>query len=99
IVLRAAHLFDGKADALVSPGLVVVDGNKITAAGAKAAAPAGAEVIDLGDVTLLPGLMDAHTHLTGEATGDWNRDELDYFKKEIAERAIESTERAHRTLM
>ncbi|HEX6839292.1 MAG TPA: amidohydrolase family protein [Polyangia bacterium] len=61
--------------------------------------PAGAEVIDLGDVTLLPGLMDAHTHLTGEASDDWNRDELDYFKKEIAERAIESTVYARRTLM
>jgi imidazolonepropionase-like amidohydrolase len=99
IVLRAAHLFDGKSDAVVSPGVVIVDGNKITAVGAKAAAPAGADTIDLGDVTLLPGLMDAHTHLTGEATGDWNRDELDGFKKEIAERAIESTERAQRTLM
>jgi imidazolonepropionase-like amidohydrolase len=99
IVLRAAHLFDGKSDAVVSPGVVVVDGNKITAVGAKSATPAGADTIDLGDVTLLPGLMDAHTHLTGEATGDWNRDELDGFKKEIAERAIESTERAQRTLM
>ncbi len=99
IVLRAARLFDGKSDAVVAPGLVVVDGNKITAVGAKATPPAGAEVIDLGDVTLLPGLMDAHTHLSGESTTDWNRDELDQFKKEIAQRAIESTERANRTLM
>ncbi len=99
VVLRAARLFDGKSDAVVAPGLVVVDGNKITAVGAKAAPPAGAEVIDLGDVTLLPGLMDAHTHLSGEASDDWNRDELDYFKKEIAERAIDATVYARRTLM
>jgi len=98
IVLRAARLFDGKGDTIAAPGVVVLDGNKITAVGARAATPAGAEVIELGDATLLPGLMDAHTHLSGEATGDWNRDELDGFKKEIAQRAIESTERALRTL-
>lgn len=99
IVVRAARMFDGKGDAVVAPGQVVVDGNKLVAVGNKSAAPAGAEVIDLGDVTLLPGLMDAHTHLTGEATNDWNRDELDGFKKEIAQRAIEATVYANRTLM
>ena len=99
IVLRAARMFDGKGDAVVAPGQLVVDGNKLVAVGNKASAPAGAEVIDLGDVTLLPGLMDAHTHLTGEATNDWNRDELDGFKKEIAQRAIEATVYANRTLL
>ncbi|HEX6839461.1 MAG TPA: amidohydrolase family protein, partial [Polyangia bacterium] len=99
IVLRAARMFDGKGDAVVAPGQLVVDGNKLVAIGNKSRAPAGAEVIDLGDVTLLPGLMDAHTHLTGEATDDWNRDELDGFKKEIAQRAIEATVYANRTLM
>ncbi|HEX9102745.1 MAG TPA: amidohydrolase family protein [Polyangia bacterium] len=99
VVLRAARLFDGKSDAVVAPGVVVVDGNKIVAVGGKAQPPAGAELIDLGDVTLLPGLMDAHTHLTGEATNDWNRDELDGFKKEVAQRAIEATVYANRTLM
>ncbi|MGZ3426997.1 MAG: amidohydrolase family protein [Polyangia bacterium] len=98
-VLRAARLFDGKSDAVVAPGVVVVDGNKITAIGSKSAPPAGAEVIDLGDVTLLPGLMDSHTHLSGEASYDWKADELDHFKKELAERAITATEYARRTLM
>ena len=99
IVLRAARLFDGKSDEVVTPGLVIVDGNKIAAVGAKSAAAAGADVIDLGDVTLLPGLMDAHTHLSGEASNDWNRDELDWFKKEIPERAILATDYARRTLL
>jgi imidazolonepropionase-like amidohydrolase len=99
IVLRAARMFDGKGDAVVAPGLLVVDGNKLVAVGKQSRLPAGAEVIDLGDVTLLPGLMDAHTHLTGEASDDWNRDELDGFKKEIAQRAIEATVYAHRTLL
>src|SRR5205085_7062180 len=80
IVIKAAHLFDGKSDALVSPGVVVVEGNKIVAAGAKVTEPAGAEVIDLGNATLLPGLIDAHTHLTDEASNDWNKDQLDYFR-------------------
>jgi imidazolonepropionase-like amidohydrolase len=99
IVLKAAHLFDGKSDALTSPGIVVVDGDHIVAAGAKVTLPADAQVIELGDATLLPGLMDAHTHLSGEMTDDWNQDELDQFKKELAQQAIESTEYARRTLM
>jgi imidazolonepropionase-like amidohydrolase len=99
IVVKAARLYDGKSDAVVAPGQLVVDGNKLVAVGNKSQPPAGADVIDLGDVTLLPGLMDAHTHLSGEASDNWNRDELDHFKKEIAQRAIEATEYARRTLM
>ncbi len=98
-VLKAAHLFDGKADQIVSPGVVVVQDGKIVAAGARVTEPAGAEVIDLGDATLLPGLMDAHTHLTGEASGDWKKDELDRFKKSIPQVAIEATTYARRTLL
>ena len=61
-VLKAARLFDGKSNALATPGIVVVTDGKITAVGANAAVPTGAEVIDLGDATLLPGFIDAHTH-------------------------------------
>jgi imidazolonepropionase-like amidohydrolase len=97
-VLKAAHLFDGKADQVVSPGVVVVQDGKIVAAGSKVNEPAGAEVIDLGNATLLPGFMDAHTHMTGEASGDWKKDELDAFKRPIPQTAIESTAYAKRTL-
>src|SRR5262249_32584274 len=45
------------------PGEVLVQGERIAAAGQKVERPAGAEVIDLGDVTLMPGLIDAHVHL------------------------------------
>lgn len=65
-VLRAARMFDGTSDAVLSPGIVVVRGNRILAAGPSAAIPADAKVIDLGDATLLPGLIDAHTHLAFE---------------------------------
>ncbi|HEU4728368.1 MAG TPA: amidohydrolase family protein [Kofleriaceae bacterium] len=98
-IVKAAHLFDGKSDQVVSPGVVVVQDGKIVAAGTRAQEPAGAEVIDLGNATLLPGLMDAHTHMTGEATGDWKKDELDRFKKPIPQVAIEATAYARRTLM
>src|SRR3989475_5722393 len=99
IVIKAARMFDGRSDRAVSPGLVVVAGEKITAIGAGAALRAGAEVIDLGDATLLPGLIDAHTHLSGEASGDWNRDTLDALKKPIAERALDASVYARRTLL
>jgi imidazolonepropionase-like amidohydrolase len=98
-VLKAAHLFDGKSDQVVSPGVVVVQDGKITAAGTRVQEPAGAEVIDLGNATLIPGLIDAHTHLTNEGSADWKKDELDRFKKPIPQVAIEATEYARRTLM
>src|SRR5262245_31309721 len=55
-VIRAARLIDGRGGATITPALVVVRGNKIESVGG--AVPAGAQVIDLGDVTLLPGLID-----------------------------------------
>ncbi len=63
IVLHAARLLDVQSGKIVTPGEVLVEGDRIAEAGAKVTRPAGAEVIDLGDVTLLPGLIDAHVHL------------------------------------
>lgn len=70
-VLKAAHLFDGRSGHLSSPGLVVVQGSKIIAVGASAAIPADAKVIDLGDATLVPGYIDAHTHIAYDYDEDW----------------------------
>ena len=80
-VLKAARLFDGKSNSLVTPGLVIVTGGKISAVGANATVPAGAEVIDLGDATLLPGFIDAHTHLTAMYTTDYKQAALDRLQK------------------
>jgi imidazolonepropionase-like amidohydrolase len=63
VVLHAAHLLDVAAGKLISPGEVLVRGNKIAEAGASVSHPAGAQVMDLGSATLMPGLIDAHVHL------------------------------------
>jgi imidazolonepropionase-like amidohydrolase len=63
IVLHAAHLLDVEHGALISPGEVLVRGNRIAEAGASVTHPSGATVIDLGETTLMPGLIDAHVHL------------------------------------
>jgi imidazolonepropionase-like amidohydrolase len=62
IVLKAAHIFDATGTALKDGGLVAVQGERIVSVGGSA--PPGARVIDLGDATLLPGFIDAHTHIT-----------------------------------
>src|SRR5580693_5053787 len=98
-VLKAARLFDGKSDILVKPGLVLVTDGKIAGVGAGAAIPASAEVIDFGDATLLPGFIDAHTHLTSMFSDDYKQAALNYLQKPIAEQALDATVNARVTLM
>src|SRR5215467_4227039 len=62
-VLRAARLLDIEAGRIIRPGEVLVRGERIVEAGATVNHPPGAEVIELGDATLMPGLIDAHVHL------------------------------------
>ena len=99
VVLKAARLFGGKAGALVSPGLVVVVDGKITGVGATAQIPRDAQVIDLGDATLLPGFIDAHTHLTLPYSDDWKGATLDGLRKPISEQTLDAVENARKTLM
>jgi imidazolonepropionase-like amidohydrolase len=72
VVLRAARLIDGTGAPAVNNAVVVVTDNEITAVGPAGAVriPANARMIDLGDVTLMPGFIDAHTHLIGRVLGD-----------------------------
>jgi imidazolonepropionase-like amidohydrolase len=63
IVLHAARLLDVKSGQVIKPGEILIQGERIVEVGTSVKRPAGAEVIDLGDRTLLPGLIDAHVHL------------------------------------
>jgi imidazolonepropionase-like amidohydrolase len=65
IAVKAAHMVDVRNGTLVDNAVVLISGDRITAAGSKLAIPAGAQLIDLGNKTLLPGLIDSHTHITG----------------------------------
>ncbi|HEY7412002.1 MAG TPA: amidohydrolase family protein [Vicinamibacteria bacterium] len=99
VVLRAARMFDGRGDALVRDAVVVVTDGRIAAAGARLPVPAGARVMDLGDATLLPGFIDAHTHLTGESSENWYRDAVARLRQSAPEKAIRATEYARRTVL
>lgn len=73
--LRAARMLDVKTGAVIPNAVVVVTGGRITAAGAGVGVPAGATVVDLGDVMLLPGLIDSHTHLLQNYDGRYGSDD------------------------
>jgi imidazolonepropionase-like amidohydrolase len=63
MVLHAARLVDVKSGRMLKPGEILVQGERIVEVGTSVKHPTGSEVIDLGDRTLLPGLIDAHVHL------------------------------------
>ena len=97
IVLKAARLFDGKSNTLVQNGVVIVQGDKIVDVGANLAAPEGAQVIDLGDATLSPGFMDAHTHITLDYT-DFNKRRMEELSLNVAEQTLRATTYARATV-
>src|SRR5689334_11478693 len=66
VVVRAAHMLDVKSGRTIDNPIIVITGEKISAISGPA--PAGAAVIDLPGATLVPGLIDAHTHLIGQGT-------------------------------
>jgi imidazolonepropionase-like amidohydrolase len=72
MVIKAARLIDGSGRAPIERAIIVITDNKITAVGSQSTVsePSGAKVVDLGNVTLLPGFVDAHTHLIGRVLGD-----------------------------
>ncbi|MCP3138283.1 metal-dependent hydrolase family protein [Pyxidicoccus xibeiensis] len=98
-VLRAARLFDATTGKVVTPGVVVVAEGKVVGVGPKAPVPQGAKVVELGDATLLPGFMDAHTHLTVEPGPDWRKDVIDSFQRTIPEQTLDTLPWARTTLM
>jgi imidazolonepropionase-like amidohydrolase len=98
IALKAARLFDGKSKALLPNGVVLVQGDKIVDVASNLPIPNAAQVIDLGDVTLSPGFMDAHTHLTLDFSGNYNERRLRDLDLNVSEQAIKATTYARATL-
>ena len=98
IALKAARMFDGKSNALVQNGVVVVDGDKIVDAGSNLPISSTARVIDLGDATLCPGFMDAHTHLTLDFSGDYDARRLKELDLNVSEQAMIATAYARATV-
>ncbi len=66
VAIKAARLIDGAGGSPMTNPVVLIDGDRITAVGSGLAIPAGARIIDLGSATLLPGLIDCHTHVTSQ---------------------------------
>ena len=96
IVLHAAHLLNVEKASLVSPGEVLVRGNHIAAVGTTVPHPPGARVIDLGPLTLMPGLIDAHVHLFLHPAPDEN---LQTVNESVPERTITATLQARDDLL
>ncbi len=95
IVLRAARLLEVETGRMLKPGEVLVTGARIVEVGSSVSHPAGAEVIDLGDRTLLPGLIDAHTHLFLHPGAE----DLQTVQESIPERTILAVPAARADLM
>jgi len=75
------------------------DRGKITAVAPPRKFPTARSVIDFGDATLLPGFIDAHTHLTFPYSDDYKQQRLDNLQKTVAERALDASVNARVTLM
>ncbi len=98
VAIKAARLLDGTGAPPLANAVVIVTNDRITSVAANAAIPAGATVIDLGDATLLPGLIDAHTHLIGRTLGEpgWDTEGQRDF---VGYSAIRGAENARTTLL
>jgi imidazolonepropionase-like amidohydrolase len=95
VAIRAARLIDGRGGSPLQNAVILVDSTRITAVGYNLPIPPGTTVIDLGKATLLPGLIDCHTHITGGDPGDYYEG---LFRRSPIDYAVASPTFARRTL-
>ena len=94
--LHCGHLIDTANGKTLGETIIVVEGGKVKSVESGSQSPAGAKIIDLTTQTCMPGLIDAHTHLTGETS---RTGYVDRFHWNIADYAVRSTVYARRTLL
>jgi imidazolonepropionase-like amidohydrolase len=94
--IKAGKVIDVLSGTVLKDQIILIDSNKITAIGSNIGIPANAEVIDLSHATVLPGLIDSHTHLSSEPSGDYYGD---IFRKTPIDYAVQAHIYAERTLM
>jgi imidazolonepropionase-like amidohydrolase len=95
IVLHAARLLEVDTGQVLSPGEILVTGDRIASVGASVAHPAGAMIVDLGDTTLMPGLIDVHVHLFLHPGAE----DLQTVEESVPQRTIRATLAARDDLM
>jgi imidazolonepropionase-like amidohydrolase len=95
IVLHAARLLEIESGKIVSPGEVLVQGERIVEVGSSVKHPTGVQVVDLGDTTLMPGLIDAHVHLFLHPGAE----DLQTVEESVPQRTIVATLAARADLM
>jgi imidazolonepropionase-like amidohydrolase len=96
VVLKAARMFDSVSGRLADNAVIVVSDGRIQSVGGSA--PPGAEVIDLGGATLLPGFIDSHVHMDSEGQDNWYLGFYEGLMEFPAEQALRATAYAKKTL-
>lgn len=95
-IIKAGRLIQPEDGSVAKDQLILISGNKITAVGAQLKIPAGAKVIDLSSMTVLPGLIDCHTHLADGKFGEG--DPMFQLRKSASQTVLESVRNARVTL-
>lgn len=102
VAVKCGRLLDVKSGTYISDAVILIEGERVSRVGARLPVPAGARVIDLGGATVLPGLIDAHTHLLADYDGALGGDEanmlLTVARLGPAERALRGAALARETL-